>query len=468
MRVLSKRTLALRAPSMAFLLAALVAGCIAPGKRPALDQAGAAVERARSAPRVRALAAAELDRAEAVLEYARGAARAGAAPDQVEHMAYIVKQRAALAEARAAERVARSEVEELQRALDRVVAQKPPVQDRHSRTPRKAQQDRASVAQDEPARSPLEQDQRQGGWGAEERQTRGPLEQAQPEGASVQVELQTRTRLEQDQRERAAAQEDPRARMPLEQDRGEGAPVQEERQTRAPLEQDRGEGALVQEGRRTRAPLVQDQLERAAAQEDQRARTPLEQDRGEGAPVQDGRRTRAARNQDQLEGAPVQEDRQPRAALEQDQPKGASAHEHRQAVAALEQEPRERASVEEDQQAPTIESGIDPAMVETMPQDITLSLAKLPFEGAEPTSDTIEQLTVLAERLLREPGSSVSIEVNFELPDPEARTVMERRVEVVRAILVQRGIAPARLVVRAGAGPLQPPAATPSIVGSPY
>ena len=409
MRVLSKRTLALRAPSMAFLLAALIAGCTAPGKRPALDQAGAAVERARSAPRVRALAAAELDRAEAVLEYARGAARAGAAPDQVEHMAYIVKQRAALAEARAAERVARSEVEELQRALDRVVAHKPPVQDRHSRTPRKAQQDRASVAQDEPARSPLEQDQRQGGWGAEERQTRGPLEQAQPEGASVQVELQTRTRLEQDQRERAAAQEDPRARMPLEQDRGEGAPVQEERQTRAPLEQDRGEGAPVQEGRRSRAPLEQDQQERAAAQEDQRARTPLEQ------------------------------------------------------------EPRERASVEEDQQAPTIESGIDPAMVETMPQDITLSLAKLPFEGAEPTSDTIEQLTVLAERLLREPGSSVSIEVNFELPDPEARTVMERRVEVVRAILVQRGIAPARLVVRAaGAGPLQPPAATPSIVGSPY
>jgi hypothetical protein len=38
---------------------------------------------------------------------------------------------------------------------------------------------------------------------------------------------------------------------------------------------------------------------------------------------------------------------------------------------------------------------------------------------------------------------------------------MERRVEVVRAILLRRGIEPARLVVRAaGDGPVEPPAAS--------
>ena len=139
----------------------------------------------------------------------------------------------------------------------------------------------------------------------------------------------------------------------------------------------------------------------------------------------------------------------------------------RQAGAPLEADEREPPSVEEDQQARTAESDDGAAIVGTMPQDITLSLAQLPFEGAEPTDVTIEQLTALAERLLREPGPSVSIEVDFELPDPEARTMMERRVEVVRAILLQRGIAPARLVVRAaGDGPAEPPA-IPSFVEPP-
>jgi outer membrane protein OmpA-like peptidoglycan-associated protein len=99
-----------------------------------------------------------------------------------------------------------------------------------------------------------------------------------------------------------------------------------------------------------------------------------------------------------------------------------------------------------------------------VPQDVTLSLARLPFDGAEPTSDTLAELAALAERLLREPGPGVVIEADFALPDPEARTVMERRVEVVRAILLRRGIEPARLVVRAaGDGPVAPPAASPFV-----
>jgi hypothetical protein len=73
----------------------------------------------------------------------------------------------------------------------------------------------------------------------------------------------------------------------------------------------------------------------------------------------------------------------------------------------------------------------------------------------------------LAERLVREPEPRVSIEAQFDLPEPEARTEMERRVEVVRAILVQRGIAAERLVVRAvGDGPVEP-AASSSLVEPP-
>ena len=102
------------------------------------------------------------------------------------------------------------------------------------------------------------------------------------------------------------------------------------------------------------------------------------------------------------------------------------------------------------------------ATVETAPQELRLRLAALPFEGAEPTSDALEQLAGVAERVLRDPELSVAIEAEFDLPDPEARTVMERRVEAVRAVLVRRGIAPKRLVVRpAGHGPVGPPANSP-------
>jgi hypothetical protein len=65
----------------------------------------------------------------------------------------------------------------------------------------------------------------------------------------------------------------------------------------------------------------------------------------------------------------------------------------------------------------------------------------------------------LAERLLREPQRSLLIEAEFGLPAPEARTLMERRVEVVRAFFLERGVAPARLVVHAtGNAPVGPPA----------
>jgi OmpA-OmpF porin, OOP family len=256
---------------LACLLTVAVAGCAGSAAHPALDDAHAAVERARSVPRVRALAPAELDLAEIALEQAGFAARAGAPPAEVEHLAYIANQRAAFAEARAAAEVARSETRLLRRAMGQAAVE---------------------------------------------------------------------TRLED--------------------------------QKSQPLE---------------RKHLVQP--------------------------------------------APQEEKQQPRLSAAADQATRAAAPD---AMAAD---------------------------VEPMPQDISLRVAQLPFEQAEPSVEALEELAGLAERLLHEPGRSLVIEAEFGMPEPEARTLMEQRVEVVRAFFLERGVAPARLVVHAsGNVPVGPPAAS--------
>jgi outer membrane protein OmpA-like peptidoglycan-associated protein len=222
---------------LAAMLAASVVGCVLPpAEHPALDQARAAVERARSAPRVRGLAAAELDRAEITLERARAAAEAGAPASHVEHLAYVASRQAALAEAHAADRVAQAEIEELQGALGRLRA-------------------------DAPA-----------------------------------------------------------ADLPGSSAGGEAPP------------------------------------------------------------------------------------------------------------------------------APRIDASLP---------DLTLALSELAFDEAAPSGETARKLDEVAERLLGEPGRRLSIEADFDLPAPVARTAMERRVETVRAALLRRGIDPARISVRAVAPPEQ-------------
>jgi hypothetical protein len=103
-------------PWCALGLVAAVAGCVAPADPAALARAEAALERARSAPRVRALAAEELERAELALEQATAVARTGAPSEHVDHLAYVAIQQAALAEARADGLVARSEIAALRQA----------------------------------------------------------------------------------------------------------------------------------------------------------------------------------------------------------------------------------------------------------------------------------------------------------------------------------------------------------------
>ena len=103
-----------------------------------------------------------------------------------------------------------------------------------------------------------------------------------------------------------------------------------------------------------------------------------------------------------------------------------------------------------------------------LPPEITLSLAQLSFAGAEPTRETDEQLAGVAEQLLRAPERSVSIQAEFNLPEPEARTMLEQRVENVRAILLRRGVAPERVVVRASGDGRAEPRAAPSFVEAPY
>jgi hypothetical protein len=443
MYLLSKRMLAFRVTTTSALLAALVVGCAAPSEHPALEEADAAVERARGEPRVRALAAAELDRAEVALEQARASARAGAPADQVEHLAYVVSQRAALAEARAAERIARSEIGELQRALGQVLADGRLEQGRFTRTPLRTHPQRRGLGQ-----ARLEQDR---------------LAWASPAQRDQQVEVP----LEEDRRERASVQQEQETRAPLKQDQLKRAPMQQGLQTRAPPEEGQSERALGD------MRLDRDRAARASsAQADQRADLPLEADQQTDAALEADRQQRASMQQDSQidavredghrDDAPVQQADMP---LEQDQHERASVHEDGQAPAGLQQA---RASVAEHQDAPRTEPDDRAAIAGTMLQDITLSLAQLRFEGAAPTSDTLEELAALAERLLGEPGRSILIEADFDLPGPEARTEMERRVEAVRAILVRRGIEPARLVVRpAGAAPAEPPASS-SVVAPPH
>jgi Domain of unknown function (DUF4398) len=260
---------ALRPVPLAVVLALAVAGCVGPTAPPALDDARVAVERARSSPRVRALAPAELDLAEIALEQAAATARARAPRAEVEHLAYVASQRAAFAEARAAAEVARSETRLLRRAL-----------------------------------------------------------------AQTAIE---------------ARRDDPRPRARSQKDQGSpAAPAGNEPQT---------------------------------------------------------------------------------------------------------------AAVAADQELPAAEPDAVAVAVEAFPEDLTLNLAELPFKQAEPTEKALVDMAGMAERMRRQPWRTLLIEAEFDLPEPEARTLMEQRVEVVRAFFLERGVAPARLVVQATAGGrLRPPA----------
>lgn len=80
-----------------------------------LGQSRRAVEAARSDPAVRALAAVELDDAEIALRWTERAVARKAPHDEVAHLAYVTRQRAALARARAAQRRAERALEALRR-----------------------------------------------------------------------------------------------------------------------------------------------------------------------------------------------------------------------------------------------------------------------------------------------------------------------------------------------------------------
>lgn len=112
-------------------LAALLVSCATPADDRALHGAEVAVERARSAPRVRALAPRELDDAEVALALAGDMLETGAGGEWVDHFAYLAARRAALAEARATERIARARVAALDRELDRAWADAPASARRH-------------------------------------------------------------------------------------------------------------------------------------------------------------------------------------------------------------------------------------------------------------------------------------------------------------------------------------------------
>jgi OmpA-OmpF porin, OOP family len=101
----------------AVAMAALVAACAGRSSE-SLQEARSAVATARGDQAVAARAPAELLESERALEHAESAFASGAEQDEIDHLAYVARQRAALAQALADERVALAETEELNEQLE--------------------------------------------------------------------------------------------------------------------------------------------------------------------------------------------------------------------------------------------------------------------------------------------------------------------------------------------------------------
>jgi OmpA-OmpF porin, OOP family len=98
-------------------VAALVAACAGRSSE-SLEGARSAVASARSNQAVVARAPDELLDSERALDRAESAFRGGADQDEVDHLAYLAEQRAAIAQATASERVALAEIEGLNEQLE--------------------------------------------------------------------------------------------------------------------------------------------------------------------------------------------------------------------------------------------------------------------------------------------------------------------------------------------------------------
>jgi outer membrane protein OmpA-like peptidoglycan-associated protein len=100
--------------------AALLAACAGRSSE-SLEEARAAVAAARADQEVVAQAPQSQAEAEQALNQAESAFRGGAAQDEVDHLAYLAKQRAGIAQALAGERVALAEMEQLGEERDALV-----------------------------------------------------------------------------------------------------------------------------------------------------------------------------------------------------------------------------------------------------------------------------------------------------------------------------------------------------------
>lgn len=102
------------------LIALAATGCATRGSNQQVLAAAEAVEQARSSRAVRALAAFQLDQAEIALARARAAWEDNQAGVEIDHLAYLAGQRAVIAHARAAERIAHEEIKALNAELEQL------------------------------------------------------------------------------------------------------------------------------------------------------------------------------------------------------------------------------------------------------------------------------------------------------------------------------------------------------------
>ena len=106
--------------SAAVLIGLAPTACATRAPNQSVLTAAVAVEQARSSRAVRGLAAFQLNQAEIALARARTAWEDNQAAVEVDHLAYLARQRGAIAQARAAERVAHEEIKALSVELEQL------------------------------------------------------------------------------------------------------------------------------------------------------------------------------------------------------------------------------------------------------------------------------------------------------------------------------------------------------------
>jgi OmpA-OmpF porin, OOP family len=120
---MKQQRMMLPALAVAFGGAAIVAGCAAPTETAGLRQAESSVQTARADPSVQKYASVDLMKSEEALQLARNASTAEESEAEVDHLAYLAQQRAAIAQAKGQAGASRAQIEQLGKQRPEILLQ---------------------------------------------------------------------------------------------------------------------------------------------------------------------------------------------------------------------------------------------------------------------------------------------------------------------------------------------------------